>query len=55
MVDATFLTNHDQNRVMSAASLLLTLPGSPYYIMEKRQVCREGGLTSISERLSSAM
>lgn len=40
-VDATFLTNHDQNRIMSAvsnnldkakmaASLLLTLPGSPY-------------------------
>lgn len=40
-VDATFITNHDQNRVMSslnanqnkakmAASLLLTLPGSPY-------------------------
>ena len=40
-VDATFLTNHDQNRVMSrvngnldkekmAAALLLTLPGSPY-------------------------
>jgi glycosidase len=39
-VDATFLTNHDQNRVMSvlddpsgariAASLLFTLPGSPY-------------------------
>ncbi|RYF92124.1 MAG: alpha-amylase, partial [Chitinophagaceae bacterium] len=40
-VDATFLTNHDQNRVMSsvnndinkakmAAAILLTLPGSPY-------------------------
>ncbi|MGG6314085.1 alpha-amylase family glycosyl hydrolase [Paenibacillus macerans] len=40
-VDATFLTNHDQNRVMSqlegdvphakmAASLLLTLPGNPF-------------------------
>jgi len=39
-IDATFLTNHDQNRVMSvlddeqkarvAASILLTLPGSPY-------------------------
>lgn len=40
-VDATFLTNHDQNRVMSsvngnvdkekmALALLLTLPGSPY-------------------------
>lgn len=40
-VDATFLTNHDQNRVMSsvngnidkekmAVALLLTLPGSPY-------------------------
>ena len=40
-VDATFLTNHDQNRVMTqlegdvphakmAASLLLTLPGNPY-------------------------
>lgn len=40
-VDATFLTNHDQVRIMSAvnndpakakmaASLLLTLPGSPY-------------------------
>lgn len=39
-VDATFLTNHDQTRVMSqlqderkarvAASILLTLPGSPY-------------------------
>ncbi|MGB5930068.1 MAG: alpha-amylase family glycosyl hydrolase, partial [Cyclobacteriaceae bacterium] len=40
-VDALFLTNHDQNRIMSelendeakaklAASLLLTLPGSPY-------------------------
>jgi len=40
-VDATFITNHDQNRVMStlnadqnkakmAAALLLTLPGSPY-------------------------
>jgi glycosidase len=40
-IDATFLTNHDQNRVMSsvggniekekmAAALLLTLPGSPY-------------------------
>ena len=40
-VDATFLSNHDQNRVMSAlgddedrarvaASLLLTLPGSPF-------------------------
>ncbi|WP_205503920.1 alpha-amylase family glycosyl hydrolase [Rufibacter psychrotolerans] len=40
-VDATFLTNHDQNRIMSAvngdvnkakmaAALLLTLPGSPY-------------------------
>jgi alpha-amylase len=40
-VDATFITNHDQNRIMSevngdankakmAASLLLTLPGSPY-------------------------
>ena len=40
-VDATFLTNHDQNRVLStlgndkqkaklAASILLTLPGSPY-------------------------
>jgi alpha-amylase len=40
-VDATILSNHDQNRVMStlngdvnkakmAASLLLTLPGSPY-------------------------
>lgn len=39
--DATFLSNHDQNRVMSnldgsiekaklAASILLTLPGSPY-------------------------
>ena len=40
-IDATFLTNHDQNRVMSslnndvdknkiAAAILLTLPGSPY-------------------------
>ncbi len=40
-VDATFITNHDQNRIMSgvkknidkakmAASLLLTLPGSPF-------------------------
>jgi glycosidase len=39
-IDATFLTNHDQNRVLSelggedkarvAAALLLTLPGSPY-------------------------
>ena len=39
-IDATFLTNHDQNRVMSelrdqdkmrvAAAMLLTLPGSPY-------------------------
>jgi len=40
-VDAIFLTNHDQNRIMSAvngnadkakmaAALLLTLPGSPY-------------------------
>lgn len=40
-VDATFLTNHDQNRLMSsvnndmnkarmAAAMLLTLPGSPY-------------------------
>lgn len=40
-VDATFLTNHDQNRVMSslgndmekakmAAAILMTLPGSPY-------------------------
>ncbi|MFB9864847.1 alpha-amylase family glycosyl hydrolase [Rufibacter immobilis] len=40
-VDATFLTNHDQNRIMSAVNgdvnkakmataLLLTLPGSPY-------------------------
>jgi alpha-amylase len=40
-VDATFLTNHDQTRIMSAvnndidkakmaASILLTLPGSPY-------------------------
>lgn len=40
-IDATFLTNHDQNRVMSvldddenkarvAASLLLTMPGAPY-------------------------
>lgn len=40
-VDATFLTNHDQNRVMSSVNgnvdkgkmtvaLLLTLPGSPY-------------------------
>jgi alpha-amylase len=40
-VDATFLTNHDQNRLMSsvnndinkagmAAAILLTLPGSPY-------------------------
>jgi alpha-amylase len=40
-IDATFLTNHDQNRIMSAvnnntdkarmaASVLLTLPGSPY-------------------------
>jgi glycosidase len=40
-IDATFLSNHDQNRVMSvlgddedrarvAASLLLTLPGSPF-------------------------
>ena len=40
-VDATFLTNHDQTRIMSAvnnnmdkakmaAALLLTLPGSPY-------------------------
>jgi alpha-amylase len=40
-VDATFLSNHDQNRVMStlqgdvnkaklAASMLLTLPGTPY-------------------------
>lgn len=40
-VDATFITNHDQNRIMSmvnnnpdkakmAAALLLTLPGSPY-------------------------
>jgi alpha-amylase len=40
-VDATFLTNHDQNRLMSAvnddmnkarmaAALLFTLPGSPY-------------------------
>lgn len=40
-VDATFLSNHDQNRVMSvfegdrakaqlAAAMLLTLPGSPY-------------------------
>ncbi|CAN5921667.1 alpha-amylase family glycosyl hydrolase [soil metagenome] len=40
-IDATFLTNHDQNRIMSelngnegrarmAASLLLTLPGAPY-------------------------
>ncbi|HLA56568.1 MAG TPA: alpha-amylase family glycosyl hydrolase [Flavobacterium sp.] len=40
-VDATFLTNHDQERIMSAvsndpnkakmaAALLLTLPGSPY-------------------------
>lgn len=40
-VDATFITNHDQNRIMSevngdvnkarmAAALLFTLPGSPY-------------------------
>jgi glycosidase len=40
-IDATFITNHDQDRVMSnlqgdnrkaamAASILLTLPGSPY-------------------------
>ncbi|AKQ45736.1 alpha-amylase [Rufibacter radiotolerans] len=40
-IDATFLTNHDQNRIMSvvnadvnkakmAAALLMTLPGSPY-------------------------
>lgn len=40
-LDATFITNHDQNRIMSevdgdpnrarmAAALLLTLPGSPY-------------------------
>ncbi|EMR01887.1 alpha-amylase family glycosyl hydrolase [Cesiribacter andamanensis] len=40
-IDATFLTNHDQNRIISelggdiakakvAASLLLTLPGSPF-------------------------
>lgn len=40
-IDATFITNHDQNRIMSevngdhdkakvAASLLLTLPGAPY-------------------------
>ncbi|MCH8525118.1 MAG: DUF3459 domain-containing protein [Balneolales bacterium] len=39
-VDATFITNHDQTRIMSqlqdenkarsAASILLTLPGSPY-------------------------
>lgn len=40
-IDATFLTNHDQNRVMSelngdvdkaksAASILLTLPGNPF-------------------------
>ncbi len=40
-IDATFLTNHDQNRIMSAvngnkdkakmaAALLFTLPGSPY-------------------------
>lgn len=40
-IDATFLTNHDQNRIMSsvndnidkekmAVALLLTLPGSPY-------------------------
>ncbi len=40
-VDGTFITNHDQNRIMSevgndenkakaAASLLLTLPGAPY-------------------------
>jgi alpha-amylase len=40
-IDATFLSNHDQNRVMSvfesdvgkarlAAAILLTLPGSPY-------------------------
>lgn len=40
-VDATFLTNHDQNRIMSsvsnnmdkarmASALLMTLPGSPY-------------------------
>lgn len=39
-IDATFLSNHDQNRVMSvlasedkarvAAALLLTLPGAPY-------------------------
>jgi alpha-amylase len=40
-IDATFITNHDQNRIMSvvegdenkarmAAALLLTLPGSPY-------------------------
>lgn len=40
-IDATFLTNHDQNRIMSsvendmnkakvAAAILLTLPGSPY-------------------------
>lgn len=39
-IDATFLSNHDQNRVMSAvggeekarvaASILLTLPGAPY-------------------------
>lgn len=40
-VDATFLTNHDQNRIMSelggdvqkakiAAAILLTLPGSPF-------------------------
>ncbi|MFC1650584.1 alpha-amylase family glycosyl hydrolase [Candidatus Latescibacterota bacterium] len=40
-VDATFLTNHDQNRILNsvgkniekakmAAALLLTLPGSPY-------------------------
>ena len=40
-IDATFLTNHDQNRIMSelngdvgkakvAASILMTLPGAPY-------------------------
>jgi alpha-amylase len=40
-IDATFLTNHDQNRILSelkgnkdqakmAASILLTLPGAPY-------------------------
>jgi alpha-amylase len=55
-VDATFLTNHDQNRIMRwQLHFCSRFPVRLIYITEKRLVCRARSLTSLSESHSSGM